>query len=37
MAAVTGLAGVAGFHAVYASLIKIQWPWLEQAILTLYG
>ena len=26
--AVTGLGGIAGFHAVYASLIKIQWPWL---------
>jgi len=28
VAAVTGLADVAGFHAVYASLIRIQWPWL---------
>ncbi len=28
VAAVTGLAGIAGFHAVYASLIRIQWPWL---------
>jgi hypothetical protein len=28
VAAVTGLAGTAGFHAVYASLIRIQWPWL---------
>lgn len=28
VAAVTGLAYVAGFHAVYASLIRIQWPWL---------
>jgi len=28
VAAVAGLADVAGFHAVYASLIRIQWPWL---------
>jgi hypothetical protein len=28
VAAVTGLADIAGFHAVYASLIRIQWPWL---------
>ena len=28
VAAVAGLAGLAGFHAVDASLIKIQWPWL---------
>ncbi len=28
VAAVTGLADLAGFHAVYASLIRIQWPWL---------
>ena len=28
VAAVAGLAGVAGFRAVYASLIRIQWPWL---------
>jgi LUD domain len=27
VAAVAGLAGIAGFHAVYASLIRIQWPW----------
>jgi hypothetical protein len=27
-AAVTVLAGIAGFHAVYASLTRIQWPWL---------
>jgi hypothetical protein len=26
VAAVTGLADIAGFHAVYTSLIKIQWP-----------
>lgn len=26
--AVAGLADLAGFHAVYASLIGIQWPWL---------
>ena len=28
VAAVAGLAGIAGFHAVYASLIRVQWPWL---------
>ena len=28
VAAVPGLAGIAGFHTVYASLIRIQWPWL---------
>jgi hypothetical protein len=28
VAAVIGLADVAGFHAVHASLIRIQWPWL---------
>jgi len=28
VAAVIGLADIAGFHAVYASLIRIQWPWL---------
>lgn len=28
VAAVTGLADLAGFHAVYASLVGIQWPWL---------
>jgi hypothetical protein len=28
VAAVTGLAYIAGFHAVYASLTRIQWPWL---------
>ena len=28
VAAVAGLADIAGFHAVYASLIRIQWPWL---------
>jgi hypothetical protein len=28
VAAVAGLADVAGFHAVHASLIRIQWPWL---------
>jgi len=27
-AAVTGLAGIAGFHAVYAALAGIRWPWL---------
>src|SRR5580693_2037986 len=27
-AAVAGLADIAGFRAVHASLIKIQWPWL---------
>jgi hypothetical protein len=27
-AAVTGLADIAGFHAVYTSLAGIQWPWL---------
>ena len=26
VAAVAALAGIAGFHAVYASLIRIQWP-----------
>lgn len=25
---VAAVAGLAGFHAVYASLIRIQWPWL---------
>ncbi len=28
VAAVAGLADIAGFHAVYASLTRIQWPWL---------
>jgi hypothetical protein len=28
VAAVTGLAGIAGFHAVHASLTRIRWPWL---------
>ena len=28
VAAVTGLAYIAGFHAVHTSLIRIQWPWL---------
>jgi hypothetical protein len=28
VAAVAGLASIAGFRAVYASLIRIQWPWL---------
>ena len=28
VAAVAGLTDVAGFHAVHASLIRIQWPWL---------
>jgi hypothetical protein len=28
IAAVTGLASIAGFHAVYTSLARIQWPWL---------
>jgi hypothetical protein len=28
VAAVAALSGIAGFHAVYASLIGIQWPWL---------
>jgi hypothetical protein len=28
IAAGIGLADIAGFHAVYASLIRIQWPWL---------
>ena len=28
VAAVTGLAAIAGFHAVYASLTRIRWPWL---------
>jgi len=28
VAAVIGLADVAGFHAVHASLARIQWPWL---------
>jgi hypothetical protein len=27
-AAVAGLADLAGFHAIYTSLIRIQWPWL---------
>jgi hypothetical protein len=27
-AAVTGLADIAGFHAVYAALAGIRWPWL---------
>ncbi|HME66352.1 MAG TPA: hypothetical protein VKG61_15810 [Streptosporangiaceae bacterium] len=27
-AAVAGLAYIAGFHAVYTSLTRIQWPWL---------
>ena len=28
VAAVAGLSDIAGFHAVYTSLIRIQWPWL---------
>jgi hypothetical protein len=28
VAAVAGLARIAGFRAVYASLLRIQWPWL---------
>jgi hypothetical protein len=28
VAAVIGLAYIAGFHAVYTSLTRIQWPWL---------
>ena len=28
IAAVTGLADIAGFHAVYTPLTRIQWPWL---------
>jgi hypothetical protein len=28
LAAVAGLAGIAGFRAVHTSLTKIQWPWL---------
>jgi hypothetical protein len=28
VAAVAGLADIAGFRAVYASLLRIQWPWL---------
>jgi hypothetical protein len=28
VAAVAGLAEIAGFRAVYASLVRIQWPWL---------
>jgi hypothetical protein len=28
LAAVVGLTYIAGFHAVYAALIRIQWPWL---------
>jgi hypothetical protein len=28
LAAVIGLAYIAGFHAVYASLARFQWPWL---------
>jgi hypothetical protein len=28
LAAVAGLADIAGFHAVYTSLTRIQWPWL---------
>jgi hypothetical protein len=28
VAAVAGLAYIAGFHAVYTSLTRIQWPWL---------
>jgi hypothetical protein len=28
VAAVAGLADLAGFHAVYASLARIRWPWL---------
>jgi hypothetical protein len=28
VAAVASLAGIAGFHAVHASLTRIQWPWL---------
>jgi hypothetical protein len=26
-AAVAGLAYIAGFHAVYTALTRIQWPW----------
>ena len=28
VAAVAGLAGIAGFRAVYLSLTRVQWPWL---------
>jgi len=28
IAAVTGLADIAGFHAVYTPLARIRWPWL---------
>ena len=28
IAAIAGLADIAGFHAVYAAIIRIQWPWL---------
>jgi hypothetical protein len=34
-AAVTGLAYIAGFHAVHASLIRIEWPWLCAALAAL--
>jgi hypothetical protein len=47
VAAVAGLADIAGFHAVYASLSGIRWPWLcavpaaltgmEQGMLARYG
>ncbi|HJZ26972.1 MAG TPA: hypothetical protein VJ370_11925, partial [Streptosporangiaceae bacterium] len=35
IAAVTGLADIAGFHAVYASLTRIQWPWLCAVVASL--
>ena len=35
IAAVTGLADIAGFHAVYASLTRIQWPWLCAVVTSL--
>jgi hypothetical protein len=35
IAAVTGLADIAGFHAVYGSLTKIQWPWLCAVVTSL--
>jgi hypothetical protein len=32
VAAVASLAGIAGFHAVHASLTMIQWPWLGAVV-----
>jgi hypothetical protein len=32
VAAVASLAGIAGFHAVHASLTRIQWPWLGAVV-----